>query len=635
MKTLLPSMYSARKQSVVDALVILGLLLINIILITIHFTSPTLAIGPLSSQTSTLLRVGVTVAATIFMIVVSKRLQHSLLRTLEDRLQKLSSGSGGNFTSNEQVDCRERDTLERLNREWRATLRIDTFSEKHHSYLISLMFLMCALITTSIVVLLTPTLTTRTVPYDPVIPDTTLGRYPNNKNRSCVGICENCNATVGVHSAFSWLYGNATTDINNQNLLYSAYDGKCPATIMMALAASINVINPDDHVYVDSGVAVERTAMGAPVTLYEGVALQDLSGHYGHALVRTTQCVPVMTSNPVRCQTGGETRIVNPTTLSILATNMSALNSTFTFQPDDQIYRYFSNRYLSRDSAMGKWMTTVSTPKLSNIFTTVIVIGAVTDPAAETPFAAYLAGIVGDPDEEAGFAANSSYTVTCIVNPRNAFEYRSVTLNQRTLGENKGSNMAQYLSGSEPCTPVTPTIGDKMFATAAIASHFLIKENEGVDGYFNTIARLAGYGRNTSFALPDSRNYLEDVLGVVSALAVSRMELGNGTLATAQDGQPGKSSAVVEFTRLGADSGWTLWLLVPPVVSLLVLSYYSVLSVLHGYAPGGSGFQGRPEQRPKRYAAESLNQLVELGWAAGRDYEKLAIVERDPSHDSS
>ncbi|EMR65812.1 hypothetical protein UCREL1_7204 [Eutypa lata UCREL1] len=249
---------------------------------------------------------------------------------------------------------------------------------------------------------------------------------------------------------------------------------------------------------------------------------------------------------------------------------------------------------------MGKWMTTVSTPKLSNIFTTIIVIGAVTDPAGETPFVAYLAGIVGDPDEEAGFAANSSYTVTCIVNPRNAFEYR-----------------------------------DKMFATAAIASHFLIKENEGVDGYFNTIARLAGYGRNTSFALPDSRNYLEDVLGVVSALAVSRMELGNGTLATAQDGQPGKSSAVVEFTRLGADSGWTLWLLVPPVVSLLVLSYYSVLSVLHGYAPGGSGFQGRPEQRPKRYAAESLNQLVELGWAAGRDYEKLAIVERDPSHDSS
>lgn len=79
----------------------------------------------------------------------------------------------------------------------------------------------------------------------------------------------------------------------------------------MALAASINVINSDDHVYVDSGVAVERTAMGAPVTLYEGAALQDSSEHYGHALVRTTQCVPVMTSNPVRCQTGGETRIVS------------------------------------------------------------------------------------------------------------------------------------------------------------------------------------------------------------------------------------------------------------------------------------------------------------------------------------
>lgn len=279
---------------------------------------------------------------------------------------------------------------------------------------------------------------------------------------------------------------------------------------------------------------------------------------------------------------------------------------------------------------MGKWMSTTK-----NIFTTVIVIGAVTDPAGETPFAGYLAGIVGDPDEEVGFAANSSYTVTCIVNPRNAFEYRSVTLNQRALGENKGSNMAQYLSGPEPCTPVTPTIGDKMFATAAIASHFLIKENEGVDGYFNTIARLAGYSRNTSFALSDSRNYLEDALGVVSALAVSRMKLGNGTLATARNGQPGKSNAVVEFTRLGVDSGWTLWLLIPPVISFLDLSYYSVLTILRSYTPGGSGFQGSPEQRPKQYAAESMNQLVGLGWAAGRDYEKFAVVERDLSHDSS
>ncbi|KAI0137368.1 hypothetical protein BJ170DRAFT_590300 [Xylariales sp. AK1849] len=150
-----------------------------------------------------------------------------------------------------------------------------------------------------------------------------------------------------------------------------------------------------------------------------------------------------------------------------------------------------------------------------------ITFGAVTDPKGKTPFASYLAGIVGDPDKEAGVAGNSSYTVSCAVDPRNVFEYRSVILNLHALGDNKASNMAQYLSGTGPCTPVNPAIGDKLFVTAGTAGHFLVNEYQGIYGYFATIARVAGYERNSSFAFPDSSNCLEDVLGVVLALAVS------------------------------------------------------------------------------------------------------------------
>jgi hypothetical protein len=64
-------------------------------------------------------------------------------------------------------------------------------------------------------------------------------------------------------------------------------------------------MNSDDPVYVESRVAVERTAIGASSTIFTGAAFGNVSSQYGQNLVSLSQCVPVMTSNPVQCQKSG------------------------------------------------------------------------------------------------------------------------------------------------------------------------------------------------------------------------------------------------------------------------------------------------------------------------------------------
>ncbi|KAI0023213.1 hypothetical protein F4780DRAFT_730388, partial [Xylariomycetidae sp. FL0641] len=255
-----------------------------------------------------------------------------------------------------------------------------------------------------------------------------------------------------------------------------------------------------------------------------------------------------------------------------------------------------------------------------------------TDPSGLVPFASYLAGTINDFDKDAGLAGGSSYAVTCIVAPRHVFAYRTVTLNLRALGDKRDSNLAQYLTGDESCTPIEPTISNKLFATAGIASHFLARENMGLDGYFSTIASIAGFDRQPPYAFPDSSNSLEDTLGLVSALAVSVIPLeGEGASAAAMDGHGGNSSATFEVTRLGYGNGVALWLLVPPLCSLLIFSSLAVMSSLGSWAPGGEAFIGTQVKRPGLYAAESVYRMVQLGWIAGNS----AKPEIDPLQETS
>ncbi|KAI1387299.1 uncharacterized protein F4822DRAFT_444066 [Hypoxylon trugodes] len=399
-------------------------------------------------------------------------------------------------------------------------------------------------------------MTTKRIPYRAVTPDTSFGMYSDAFDRPCLGMCEApCN--MSLRSAYGWPLSNGSQFYASQ--FYAAGNKKCPESFMMQLAPGISTANVTDHVYAYSGIAVDRTAIGAPTTIFSGEVFQSLSSHYGGTLVSTTQCVPVMVSNPVSPSLVGEEHV-------------------------------------------GKML---------------LGFGAVNGPVNQVPYASYLAGTISNRYEPEYRAGGSKYAVTCVVNPRNVFEYRLVTLDLRALG--KGSNLAQYLTGGETCTPTEPTISNKLFAMAGIASKDLVQEHQGVDGYVETLVEFSGQYRKPPYAFQDSRNALEDVLGLVSALAVSKMVvIGYIVLASALNDRGGDSSALIKVTRLGTDSSEALWLLIPPAGSLIIICVLSFLSFRRNWAPVGRGFEGISRQRPNRYAAESLYQIISLGISTKR-----------------
>jgi hypothetical protein len=383
---------------------------------------------------------------------------------------------------------------------------------------------------------------------------------------------------------------------------------------VITLSAGINSLNPDDYVYVDAGIAVERTAIGASAAVYKGLVLQDLSKDYGLSLINTTQCVPVMQSNPIQCQPGGNVTVVSDHNLTVISADGDCL-----------YHAYYPSRNLALDSAMVNSMCVTgfnsNSNKTESIGLATIVFGAFTDPEGKTPFASHLARALNDENKTVGLAGGSTYAVTCTVNPRNSFDYRMVTLDLQAIERKNGSKYAYYLSGGEPCTPVQETISNTLFVTAAVANHNLVRENFGLSGYFSTVRSIAGFDRGPPYAFANSRNALEDSLGLVAALAVSSLQIsGANVSANALEDHGGSAYAVVEATRLGTDKLEALLLLIPPVGSFVILAYLVAKSFRDDRGPRGREHGNMlKDKRPRRYAAESVYELMLLGSLHSRD----------------
>ncbi|KAI4867143.1 hypothetical protein F4820DRAFT_224952 [Hypoxylon rubiginosum] len=608
---------SVRRRDIAEDIAVISLLIFVIsLIIWVHYASPFLTVGTPSNTESRILTVGVTIGATITTAFIGSQIQSGLIRGLENRLRKIGNEPYMIRDPANKTDDDDRHIIMKsAEKDWRSILNIDGFWEKIINYRISIIFPLCSLITTSIVTSLTPTLSTMIVPYDVVIPDASFGYYSGELNRSCFGLCEApCNESF--RSTYSWA-------LNNGSFFYAAKDGSlCPLTLMMQMAQGINTGNTSDNVYSQAGVAVERNATGAPNVLFSGSSFRNISSAYGNALISTTQCVPVMTKNPVRCEVGGNVTITLPNIITAVTNDRTAFGELW---PGNRTNSASVERDLSKDSAMVSGMAMAPWPGAEHIGKIELNFAAVNDPAGQVPFASYLAGAINDPDEPEYRTGSSTYSVTCVVNPHSVFEYRSVTLDLRAQDKAKDSNLAQYMSASQPCTPVNPTISNKLFAAAGTSSHLLVYEHSMLDGYIPTLIGLSGFHRKPPYAFPDSTNAFEDVLGLVSGLAVSMVSVSGGTVsASALEGQGGNSTALIEVTRLGSDSGEALWLLIPPICSLVVLLTLSFMSFRRNWTPGGRDFHGTAEQRPERYAAESLYQIITLGITAAKIYPKIA-----------
>ncbi|KAM7191835.1 hypothetical protein V8F33_008682 [Rhypophila sp. PSN 637] len=637
----------SKSQVVWDLLALGSLFGIIITIVWIHLASPLLTYdAPLSDARLNGLSVMVAITATLYTMFVTGRIRHAFIRSLECDLCNISTDADGELDTHE---------LKRLERLWRAILRIDVLNDwiTHlPSCWIFLRYLVTGLLTASIITTFTPRGALNSITYDLLIPGTSfppLSDIIPSWQMPCTFLW--IPTDVVPANVFAWPTTNGS--------LFAApiVGAPCPAADVVPLIDGINTHNPDEYVYVDSGIAVQRSAMGASRNLFNSPRFSDLFTKYGHSLNSTTQCIPVMKSNPVKCTRDDTAKL---TVLDDFHLNLSVSIDVENLPP----FAY-NTRNLSRDNVMANAIGPITDPPNMIGHTWMEFAGFTGDPHPTGSPANDLALIMGEPNHKTiGLAKNSTYAATCIMDPNDSFEYRYVTLllnyapintNNHTGAASRASSQPGYtrsLVGGEKCTPAKESVGWPHFAAASTAMEKLVNENNGRDHYFNTIQRIASrWGRiGPPFAFPDSQNALEDSLGVVAALAVSTMgidEEGGSDGAVIpeaillDDGNKSGNRKTVSPTAAINVSGFSstpfifALVLIPPVLTFAVLLHLFVCSFRPSWQPGGgtainTGHQGgttaslpfhtnertgrkQSHKQGTTFVAESLTSLIALG----------------------
>ncbi|KAK3380810.1 hypothetical protein B0H63DRAFT_434140 [Podospora didyma] len=648
---------TSKSQIFWDLVALVPLCCLIAVIIWIHITSPILtSTGPLDDSFVTQMSVGVAVAATIFTTFVTERVRHAFIRSLELELCSITAA-----TDSDGVERR----LKKLERTWRAVLRIDVFGERWtnvKSIWIFLRYMAVGLLTASIVTTFSPRAATRYIAYDLQIAS---AGYPVFAGPLVPPAETECADMFGPNITASGIHATgASWYMNNGSRFFGVYRGKewCPAITALTLVDGINSASPEQYAYVDvaSGIAVHQSAMGASRNIFTNPNLSRMQSQYGSSLLSTTQCVPVMKSNPIRCDRDPALRleVVDDTHLRLLG----ILANT----SQDYVVQY--NRSLTFDNVM---LNAVS-PIQEDAYLTTEYIGQ-----AAVVFSGYngypydnatlshahdLARIMGDSNPEEGFAPNSSYIVSCWINPQPVFEHRLVTLQfnrppskhadtttiTNDTDTNTGLTYTRSLVGTEKCAPATEnTVGFPQFVAAALPLWRLTNENAKVDGYFSTVNSIAWTQRGGKlpitppFAFPNSRNALEDALGVVAALGVSTIQVteSNGVVPQALSvegrgnvtGMDAMPSAAISVSGFSSTPLILVLVLIPPVFTFLVLAHLFWCSFRVAWTPGagllnkdkdqedgtfryGDEKEGSKKNSDQMFIAESARALMALGW---------------------
>ena len=185
--------------------------------------------------------------------------------------------------------------FENLNKRWQTILGIENIFTKVRHPQIAIIYLVTGLITTALVASLSPIATVRQYAF--------LSTLPLGPNRCVDGWL----LEKPAHVAYWWppLPGS-----EYGYFMYAALDD-CPTRDAVTLMGNININDPSIFAYADKGVAVHSTAVGVPLSVYSPAdsglddGLGPLVQFYGSSIVNTTQCAPVMITNPISCHKGG------------------------------------------------------------------------------------------------------------------------------------------------------------------------------------------------------------------------------------------------------------------------------------------------------------------------------------------
>ena len=184
------------------------------------------SVGALSTELHIIYVACTTIVATILTAFIASQVRGLLLRQIDGELLSTS-----NFKS--------------LNRRWRVILKIGGLADSARYPEAAIFYLLTGLITTAIVVGLTPDLTTHSLPYNPKI-----SYGPNN--------CYDTQPLPLVEQEgrpYYWDLGNGSA------FFIPANRGGCPTRYATVLAGNVNSVNPNAFAYADGGVEVLDTAI--------------------------------------------------------------------------------------------------------------------------------------------------------------------------------------------------------------------------------------------------------------------------------------------------------------------------------------------------------------------------------------
>ncbi|MCJ1388474.1 hypothetical protein MMC18_001321 [Xylographa bjoerkii] len=512
--------------------VVLVAFLIAIVFVDINLTS----VGSLSSTARALYVTGTTILASLCTYLTASQIRMLWLRRVDKQLY--------NGKSYEKADPF-----------WRTVLGISSISENLQYWNVSLTFLVCGLTTTAVVAGLASSPNSYQIVQNYALAD--------SNDYHCANVESSNPEQAGI-----WTLHNGSFYQVWVNLDF------CPTSLIMSLMGSVNVIDSSNYGYADLGVAIHPSALGAPASIYssqttaEGAAvtlwLNETLDTYKTDLLSTSQCVPVLTANPIQC----------------------ARENNITFSSDGYLTITSSDGCTAITyPGLGALNTTESGWSASGICahgdigTATIVLGGLLADAG------YAAEAIGDitwiKEWDAGSVPIPKlYGISCTVDTASVIDTRNVTL---TLLDNSGNtdSFARSLSAQDlqSCTPISLSggqdpVSDKLLATAAMGPWQLL--NLGALEILRSVlinpavSQLNNdhtiYVRQPPFAFNNSRNALEDIFGLSSALAMSRLTL---TGSTGQADYAG--TAMIANTRVGTGERWALVYVLPPLISSLVL----------------------------------------------------------------
>ncbi|KAK4220915.1 hypothetical protein QBC38DRAFT_343831, partial [Podospora fimiseda] len=563
-----------KEQLCLDILALLGLLGLITVIIWIHVTSPLItSTAPLSGTAADKLALGIAMSATLFTMFVISRVRHGLIRSLESKVCNISSSPSSSSL------------LPHLEKTWRAVLRIDNLSERWSnlsSITIFLRYLITSLLTASIVSTFTPRTSTKSVPFNLLIPGPSYpvfsaDEWSINKNVPCAAMISSSDSqNLTFKDSYKWR-------LKNESIFTAAYNGgiNCPFTAVLPLVSTIDFSNPEQHIYVDSGIAIQKSALGAPRSIFSSPEFFGLSPMYGSSLRNTTQCVPVLKSNPVKCKPNYNH------TFSLPPGTDNKLNLITYFDENngggviDRTATY--SRNLAKDSVMLNYLYANNTGfDQDSIGNAAIIWAGRNDVYGKVRHAEDLATTMGMGETVSLNESFDTFVVECSIQPKNHFEYREVTLVLNYSPQNKSAPLpyTRALIGGEKCIPEAETVGYKQYVAAVTAQYKMVLENLGVDGYFSMINRTVSIKGEWAFK-ESSRNGLGDLLGVVAAIGVSTVGVEEGV------GVGAGAEATIDVS--GFSLGLSVFLLVlgPPVLTVGVLGWLVWGSFLVGSRVGG------------------------------------------------